>query len=239
MDVGLTSIDDPGIDRNSPELYRRLVQSVVDYAIYALDRRGRVVNWTVGAERIKGYTVESQEHMRLLQGRVRRMEALIDGILAYSRAGRLRSAPEPVDSGAVAAEVIELLAPPPGVRIELPPAMPTVQAERAPFQQVFMNLLANALKFTPERGTIVLGAEAAGSEVRLSVADTGVGISPAHLPHVFDRYWQARSADRASAGLGLAIAKSIVEAHGGQIRVESTEGLGTLFSFTVPVAKAG
>jgi signal transduction histidine kinase len=78
--------------------------------------------------------------MRLLQGRVHRMEALIDGILTYSRAGRRLTPPEPVETGALVRDVIELLAPPAEVRIQMPDQFPTIEAERVPLQQVFMNL---------------------------------------------------------------------------------------------------
>jgi PAS domain S-box-containing protein len=102
--------------------------------------------------------------------------------------------------------------------------------------RVFSNLVGNAIKFTPEGGRITVGASKHGAEVQFSVADTGPGIPSEHIPHVFDRYWQARSGDRRGAGLGLAIAKGIVEAHGGRIWVESGENGGAVFRFSVPVA---
>ena len=120
--------------------------------------------------------------------------------------------------------------------------LPRVDADPERVLQVLLNLLGNALKFTPAGGTVTLRAgpelDAAGepSFVRFSVADTGPGIAPGHLPHLFDRYWQVRSTGRAGAGLGLAIAKGIVEAHGGTIEVTSALGVGTTFSFTIPVA---
>src|SRR5688500_2862737 len=89
---------------------------------------------------------ESAQHLRLLQGRVHRMEALIDGILAYSRAGRVLRTPERVDTGVLLREVIELTAPPAGVTVEADPAMPVIEAERVPLQQVFLNLVGNAMK---------------------------------------------------------------------------------------------
>jgi signal transduction histidine kinase len=91
-------------------------------------------------------TADSADHLRLLQSRVHRMGALIDGILAYSRAGRRLGEPEPVDAGALVREVLDLLAPPPEVTIPVAPDLPTLVAERAPLQQIFMNLIGNALK---------------------------------------------------------------------------------------------
>jgi CheY-like chemotaxis protein len=103
--------------------------------------------------------------------------------------------------------------------------------------QIFDNLIGNAMKFTP-RGSIRLGAEAKGSEVVFSVADTGIGIAPEDRQHLFDRFWQARATRRGGAGLGLAIVKGIVEAHGGRLWVESELGTGSTFFFTLPIAGA-
>jgi signal transduction histidine kinase len=103
---------------------------------------------------------------------------------------------------------------------------------------VFENLLGNALKFTAPGGRVTLGAQAGDNEVLFRVTDTGAGIPPEHLPHLFDRFWQARAGERRGAGLGLPIVKGIVEAHGGTIQVESTPGQGTTFLFTIPVADA-
>jgi PAS domain S-box-containing protein len=100
--------------------------------------------------------------------------------------------------------------------------------------RVVSNLVGNAIKFTPGGGKVTLTAERAGDEVRFTVVDTGPGIPPEHLSHVFDRYWQARAGDRRGAGLGLAIAKGIVEAHGGRMWAESPAGRGAVFVFTVP-----
>jgi PAS domain S-box-containing protein len=101
--------------------------------------------------------------------------------------------------------------------------------------RVLANLVGNAIEFTPKGGTITLSAERLGDEFRLAVADTGPGIPPEHLPHVFERYWKARAGDRRGSGLGLAIAKAIVEAHGGRIWAESTPRKGSTFWFTLPV----
>jgi two-component system, chemotaxis family, sensor kinase Cph1 len=102
-------------------------------------------------------------------------------------------------------------------------------------QQVLSNLVGNAIKFTPPGGSITVRAElAADGEVCLAVADTGPGIPNEQLPHIFGRFWQGKRTDRRGVGLGLAIAKAIVEAHRGRIWVESQVGSGTSFYFTVP-----
>ena len=101
---------------------------------------------------------------------------------------------------------------------------------------MLVNLIGNALKFTPEGGEVRVSAERNGAEILFAVSDNGPGIPPDQLTHVFDRFWQARSTDRSGAGLGLAIAKGIVEAHGGRIWAESELEHGSRFSFTLPCA---
>lgn len=99
--------------------------------------------------------------------------------------------------------------------------------------QVFSNLIGNAVKFTPQGGTITVRVEPEERVVRVSVEDTGPGIPPEQLPHIFNRYWQARRSDRRGVGLGLSIANGIIAAQGGRIWVESTVGSGTAFRFTL------
>lgn len=109
-----------------------------------------------------------------------------------------------------------------------------VQADHDRILQVFSNLIGNALKFTPQGGRVVIRAEPEQAAVRFSVADTGPGIPEADLPHIFDRFWQAERSRKGGAGLGLAIARGIVTAHGGEIWAEGTVGRGSTFSFTLP-----
>jgi len=103
------------------------------------------------------------------------------------------------------------------------------------FQQVVSNLVGNALKFTDEDGVIVLRWVVADGELQVAVADTGPGIPRDQLPHIFSAFWQARDGDRRGIGLGLWIARAIVEAHGGRIWVDSVEGEGATFHFTIPL----
>jgi signal transduction histidine kinase len=112
-----------------------------------------------------------------------------------------------------------------------------VMGDHERLHQVLSNLLGNALKFTPSAGSIRVDACRADSQVRFAVTDTGSGIDPADQPHIFDRYRRPGGANaRAGAGLGLYIAKGIVEAHGGRIWVESAPGHGSTFFFTIPRA---
>ena len=114
--------------------------------------------------------------------------------------------------------------------------LPNVSVDRDRILQVLTNLVGNAAKFTAEGGTVTVGARARGREVEFRVSDTGPGIRPEEVTHIFDRFWQATRTASLGTGLGLPIAKGIVEAHGGRIWVESQPGIGTTFYFTVPIA---
>jgi signal transduction histidine kinase len=126
------------------------------------------------------------------------------------------------------------------IDLRLAPArdLPDVWVDRERLLQVFENLIGNAMKFTQSGGRITVGAEVSQQEVHFWVKDTGAGISPEDLPHVFDRFWQAAAgAGRLGAGLGLSITKGIVEAHGGRIWVERTAGQGSHFYFSIPTGQ--
>jgi signal transduction histidine kinase len=112
-----------------------------------------------------------------------------------------------------------------------------VKVDRDRILQVLSNLIGNAIKFTPADGRIRVSLRPEEESVRFSVSDTGPGIEPEHLTQLFQPFWQARRGGSDGAGLGLAIAKGIVEAHGGRIWAESTAGRGTTFSFTLPLAQ--
>ena len=103
--------------------------------------------------------------------------------------------------------------------------------------QIVSNLVGNAIKFTPEGGSIGIEARSVGDEGWFSVRDTGQGIPEDELPHVFDRFWQGRRKSHAGIGLGLSIVKGLVEAHGGRLWVESKVGAGTTFFFTLSLAE--
>jgi PAS domain S-box-containing protein len=124
------------------------------------------------------------------------------------------------------------------LRVDVDRDLPDIWGDRDRLLQVFENLIGNAIKFTNAGGRITVGAASRDHEVIFRVADTGAGIAPENLPHVFDRFWQASSAGRLGAGLGLPITKGIVEAHGGRIWVESEAGSGSTFFFTIPTAFA-
>jgi len=113
---------------------------------------------------------------------------------------------------------------------------PRLEADPERIFRVLSNLLGNAIKFTPEGGTITVRAERRNDGLAIAVADTGPGIAADHLPHVFERYWKAQSTTQAGSGLGLYIASGIVEAHGGKIWAESSAA-GARFTFVLPLPR--
>jgi signal transduction histidine kinase/FixJ family two-component response regulator len=118
---------------------------------------------------------------------------------------------------------------------DLSPALPTIDGDEERLLEVLENLIGNAVKFTGPGGLVTVGARVQGSEILVWVKDNGSGIASEQFPHLFDRFWQARKADRRGSGLGLTICKAIVEAHSGRIWAESAVGAGTTMFFTIPV----
>jgi len=177
---------------------------------------------------------------------IKRMTQLVDALLTLARAdeGIAPLHREPVDLRGIVEEVREtgeLLAEESGVRVEVvtPPEPIVVSVDATRIRQLILNLLTNAVKYTPPGGTVRMQLGSANGRVALSVADTGIGIAPGDLPHIFDRFWRAdsartRTSERPGAGLGLAICKWIAEAHGGRIDVVSRPGRGTTFTVTLP-----
>lgn len=170
-----------------------------------------------------------------------RMEYLIRSLLdaASAEAGRLNvlkapCAVEPVIQEA--GDMFESIAAAAGVQLEthLEPLEQWVHADRERLLEVLVNLLANAIKFSPKGTRVELRAEQIDDEVRFSVSDEGPGISSEHLPHLFERFWKADHARLGGTGLGLYIARKIVDAHGGRIWVDSKAGQGSTFYFALP-----
>lgn len=172
----------------------------------------------------------------------RRMSRLIDGLLDMTclQAGMLTLNRVPCCPRSLLEEAVEQIRPLLGgmsLAIEAPGALPDVSADRDRILQVLSNLLGNAIKFTPPDGAILVSArESEAKEIIFTVQDSGVGIDADAVSHIFERFWRADQTDRRGQGLGLAIAKAIVEGHGGRISVDSLIGKGTKVSFTVPVA---
>lgn len=189
------------------------------------------------------WRAQGLENLQRIKRAAERMKALIQDLLdtASIATGQLsvertRVAPGPVVSEALAAIRHEAAAKSLRLQTVIPADLPPVFADPGRLQQVFANLLNNAIKFTPEGGTITVRAVPSGDAVQFSVADTGHGIPHEHLSHLFDRFWQAKRKAPGSTGLGLFIIKGIVDAHGGRIWADSEIGAGSTFRFTLPVA---
>ena len=180
--------------------------------------------------------------LRIIQRSGERMNRLIQDLLSVTtiEAGRLSIAPRKVtvhDLFREAAETLEPMAREKSITFTVMAAddLPAVRADPARVQQVLSNLVGNALKFTPAGGSITLSAARTDGPVQCSVTDTGPGIPAAQIPRLFGKFWQAKRGDGRGVGLGLAIARGIVEAHGGTIDVRSELGHGSVFSFALPV----
>ena len=218
-------------------------------AIVAHDLRNPLNTISMGAQLLdevieSGRTLEHRQ-IHVIQRSVQRMNELIQDLLDIKRieSGRLPVEPRPENLGILVREALEILRPQAAARdlslsYDLPDDIPTVLADPARVQQLIANLVGNAIKFTPRGGSITVTAEREPDAVRVAVTDTGQGIAAEALPHVFGHFWQASRSDRRGIGLGLAIAKGIVEAHGGRIWVRSREGEGSSFYFTLPAMAA-
>jgi PAS domain S-box-containing protein len=216
--------------------------------LVAHDLRNPVHTITMGAANLIDLPLPEEQRTRqlaVIRRSARTMDRLIRDLLDVTRieSGTFAIQQLPIHVKTLLEETLELFEPQARSRdVELTCAasqeLPTVRGDRERLTQVLSNLIDNALKFTPSHGRIEMRATLLDDCVQISVADTGTGIAPAHLPHVFDRFWQADRTKRGGAGLGLAIAKGIVEAHGGRLGVESEVGRGTTFHFTLPLAPA-
>ena len=178
-------------------------------------------------------------------GEVDRLAALVDELLDLARleSGRITLRHEPMSPDDLIGRAAERLKPQTerarlDLVIDVPAGLPTVRADRARVEQVLLNLIHNAIKFTPAGGTITISGWIEGDALAVSVKDTGVGITEEELPRIFERFYKTDKARRSDGtGLGLAIAKHIVQAHGGMIGVVSQKGQGAMFTFTLPLAQ--
>ncbi|HKB78267.1 MAG TPA: HAMP domain-containing sensor histidine kinase, partial [Thermoanaerobaculia bacterium] len=189
-------------------------------------------------------SAEEREQLEIMAVSVERMRRLVEDLLDVTRlegGKRLPLERSRLDAEALLRETYELFkvqteAAGIELRHEVPRNLPQLWGDRHRILQVLSNLVGNAMKFTPAGGSITIRAAQHGGMLQLSVSDTGSGIPQEHLKDIFNTYWQAKRTERLGAGLGLPIAKGVVEAHGGRIWVESNPERGATFHFTIPVA---
>lgn len=200
---------------------------------------GSLADW-LSTDYADKFSDEGKEHMRLLIQRVHRMGALIDGILQYSRVGRVREVAVDVDLNRLLREVIDLLAPPPHIGVTVEGPLPSVRAEPTRIAQLFHNLISNAIKYMDKpQGLVTVACHDAGAEWHFSVADNGPGIEARHFERIFQLFQTLAPRDRVeSTGVGLALAKKIAEMYHGRIWVESVPGAGATFWFALPKRSA-
>ena len=179
-------------------------------------------------------TPDTQKQMNLLRGRVYRMEDLINGLLQYSRVGRIKTQPQKVVVAQLLEEVIDLVSPPEEFTIEIVGEMPTLFTEKIPLQQVFSNLISNAVKHHNRLdGKVTISVREQDKFYEFAVADDGKGIAEQYHQKIFVIFQTLEARDkRENTGIGLAIVKRIVEEVGGTITLESQVGKGTTFRFT-------
>ncbi len=185
----------------------------------------------------------TRSHLGIIRRAARQMDRMISDLLdaATIAAGHLSMAPRPHSAAALLRSACEGLRPiveEKGIRFafEGGDEQALVHADPDRVLQVLSNLAGNAVKFTPEGGCVTLVLESGEGHATFSVSDTGPGIPPGQLPHVFEQFWQADRAGRSGTGLGLSIAHGIVAAHGGRIWVDSVPDQGATFYFTLPLA---
>lgn len=186
-----------------------------------------------------------QEALLPLQDEVIRLTRLVGDLrdLSLAEVGGLSLRLAPVDVGSLVEGLLgnmEPVAQAKGIelRAEVMPGLPPVEADYDRIRQVVVNLVANALMYTPAQGQVQLSAAQQGDRIEIRISDTGPGIDPEDLPHVFDRFYRAdksRTRTTGGSGLGLAIVRSLVELHGGTVSVESKPGEGTCFTVSLPL----
>jgi len=179
---------------------------------------------------------ENKKNLDLLQSRVTRMQSLITGILEYSKIGRKQVASELVNVNDLLREILDFLSASPKFSTTIPPDLPTLKTQKVLLQQVFSNLVSNAIKYNDkEKGQIDIFYTEKEDCYEFSIADNGPGIAPEHHDKVFDIFQTLEAKDKVeSTGIGLSIVKKIIEEQGGIIRIDSTKGSGAKFIFTWP-----
>ncbi|GAK50813.1 PAS/PAC sensor hybrid histidine kinase [Candidatus Moduliflexus flocculans] len=195
----------------------------------------QLITWLVD-DYAKTFDDQGKEYVDLLLNRVKRMEHLINGVLEYSRIGRIMHHQEPLDVNLLLLEVLDTLAPPSQITITLADEFPIIVGDKIRVSQIFQNLISNAIKFMDKpRGEISIAWQDDDACWQFSVTDNGPGIDAQHYEQIFQIFQTLHPRDEIeSTGIGLTIVKKIVEFYGGKIWVDSKVGAGSTFYFTLP-----
>jgi signal transduction histidine kinase len=199
------------------------------------------------SEQFGGLSPEYKKGAEIIKKESEHLLGIIDSILDVTRIERgisLVLVKEPISLGAILAGLVEVMATQFGereikVNIDLPPEFPIVMGDADKIRRLLTNILGNTVNFTPKSGSVLIRGEQKDNHIELSVSDSGIGIAQENLGRIFDKFYQVDGTYTRAVGgigLGLAIAKEIVEAHGGRIWAESARGEGSTFRFTLPVA---
>ncbi|MGE5279980.1 MAG: ATP-binding protein [Deltaproteobacteria bacterium] len=200
----------------------------------------------LAAGKLGDLPVAAKERIEKINKHSDSLTNLINNLLDISRieSGRVEMKKEKIDLAAMVAEITDMLAPPIKERgltltARIAPGLPAALGDKTQIERVFINLIGNAMKFTPANGEIVVAARDAGERLEVSVSDTGIGIPEKDLEKIFDEFYRVDNDVNMKVkgtGLGLSLVKYIVEAHKGKLTVASTVGKGTAFAFTLPKA---
>ena len=196
---------------------------------------GSLSNWILN-DYEKKLDEEGKELLYLLVGRVIRMNDLIDSILQYSRVGRIRKEKQDVNMDQLVTEVIDMIDPPQNIKIEVEKELPLISFEKTRMEQIFQNLVGNAVKYMDKpEGEIKINCAPEKDCWKFSVSDNGPGIEDKYFDKIFQIFQTLVPRDECeSTGIGLTLVKRIVETYGGKIWVESKVGAGSTFFFTIP-----
>lgn len=236
-----------GRERSAVEVAERALRAREELlGIVAHDLRSPLAAMSIRGSLLRKSSSDekARRHGEAIEHIGRRMEQVIRSLLDASsiEAGRFSVAPAPCVAQAIldeAEETLGALASSKAIDLVFSPAPPAlgVKADRDRVVQVLTNLVGNAVKFTPEGGLVAVSAEATDEGVRFSVRDSGPGIAAEQVPRLFDRFWKGEKSNPGGTGLGLYIAKAIVEAHGGRIWLDTVPGQGTTFHFVLTSAE--
>jgi len=196
---------------------------------------GSLAEW-ISTDYKDKFDENGKELLSLLASRIKRMHNLIDGILQYSRIGRVREEKVEVNIDKLVTEIIDSISPPENIEIKIENELPTVIFEKTRIGQVFQNLLSNAIKYMDKpKGKIRIGCASEDDSWKFSIADNGPGIEEKHFEKIFQIFQTLKPRDEVeSTGIGLSVVNKIIQMYGGRIWLESEVGSGSTFFFTLP-----